>query len=103
MSLRFSTILQVLTTQWMSREEIERRVGGPCTSQFTRLRGEGQILHMVDATRNPWVHKYCLSHDVSGLVIPGPARRRCVACPFMEAAPSVAPSLLVDIDAEALG
>ena len=101
MSLRFSTILQVLTTQWMSREEIERRVGGPCTSQLTRLHGEGRVLHMVDATRNPWVHKYCLSHDVSGLVIPGPARRRCVACPFMVAAPSVVPSLLVD--AEALG
>ena len=41
MSLRFSTILQVLTTQWMSREEIERRVGGPCMSQLTRLHGEG--------------------------------------------------------------
>ena len=103
MSLRFSAILQVLTTQWMSREEIERRVGGPCMSQLTRLHGEGRVLHMVDASRPIWVHKYCLPHDVSDLVIPASARRRCVACPFMEAAPSVAPSLLVDIDAEALG
>ena len=60
MSLRFPKILQVLTTEWMPREEIERRVGGPCMSQLARLYCERRVLHMVDASQKPWVHKYCL-------------------------------------------
>ena len=60
MSVRFATILQVLTTEWMSREEIERRVGGPCMSLLARLHYERRVVHTVDASQKRCVHKYCL-------------------------------------------
>ena len=29
-------------------------------SQLARLYCERRVLHMVDASQKPWVHKYCL-------------------------------------------
>jgi hypothetical protein len=75
----FPAILDVLTTQWMSREEIERAVGGPCMSQLSRLYNEGRILHMVDATTERWTHKYALPHKFGDVLI-GTGRPKCPCC-----------------------
>jgi len=59
MKIRYPTVLEALTYEWQSREDIERQVGGPCMSQLSRLYNNGKVLHTVDATVEPWRHLYC--------------------------------------------
>ena len=78
-------VLDVITDQWQTMEQLERRLGRPVAGHLPALVEDGKVWRMIDATQEKWVAKYCKPHRVMDQLI-GKSHVGRLARPVLEAA-----------------